>query len=211
MTISEVYQTYNIMPTLADHQYRVAAVAKILCERSPEHLPINEIISGCLLHDMGNLIKFNLDNIPEGLVIPDIEHWKKVQASMKETYGDDEHKATHTIAEELGVSPLTLDIVKYVGTRNAKEMLEQKNIPVLLATYSDFRVTPTEVTTLKERIDDLLKRYEGTVKYDGYVRDTATYFPIEAFLQESLHIESLTITPEELTSTLAELHEFVLI
>lgn len=211
MNISEIYQKYDIMPTLQDHQYRVAAVGKILCERSSENLPMPEIISACLLHDMGNLIKFNLDKIPEGLDIGNVSYWKQVQNTMKEKYGDDEHQATYTIAKEIGVSPLTLEIVKYIGTRNAGTMLEQKNIPVLLATYSDFRVTPTEITSLNQRIEDLLKRYEGTAKYEGYKKDTVVYFAIEKFLQDSLSIESIEITPEEVSTGLATLPDFILV
>lgn len=210
MTISEIYQTYDIMPTLQDHQYRVAVVAKILCERSLTPLPSNEIISACLLHDMGNLIKFDLEKIPQGLDIGDIDHWKQAQADMKEKYGNDEHQATYEIAKELDISPLTLEIIKYIGTRHALNMLEQKNTPVLLATYSDFRVTPTEVTSLKQRIEDLLRRYEGTVKYEGYKRDTMVYFTIEEFVQKTLGIESIEISPEEITSATAELRNFVL-
>ncbi len=199
------------MPTLQDHQYRVAAVAKILCERCSEKVPVPEIISACLLHDMGNLIKFDLDKIPEGLDIGDTDYWRQVQVTMKARYGDDEHQATYAIVEETGVSPLTLEIVKYIGTRNAATMLEQKNVPVLIATYSDFRVTPTEVTSLQQRIEDLLKRYEGTIKYEGYKRDTMVYFAIEEFLQDALGIENIEIKPEEVSVAMIELPNFILI
>jgi hypothetical protein len=86
-----------------------------------------------------------------------------------------------------------------------------KSVPILLATYSDFRVTPTEVTSLTRRIDDLLKRYEGTVKYEGYKRDTQVYFTIEKFLQDSLEINSLEITQEQVSETIRELHDFSLV
>lgn len=210
MTIPEIYKKYDIMPTLQEHQYRVAAVAKILCERSSINLPKTEIISSCLLHDMGNLIKFNLDKIPEGLDIGDVAYWKQIQTVMKNKYGEDEHVATYEIAKEVGVSTNILNIIKNMGASHTREMLEQKNLVVLIATYSDLRVTPTGVTSLEMRINDLLKRYEGTAKYEGYKKGAVVFYEIEELLRESLKLEDLEIKTEEISLAISQLRDFVL-
>ena len=63
--ISEIYAEYKIMPNLQMHMYRVAAVASLIYDNFNEPLNKEEIITACLLHDMGNIIT-NLVN--KGLV-----------------------------------------------------------------------------------------------------------------------------------------------
>ena len=199
------------MPTLQDHQYRVAAVAKALCERAALPLPKENIVSGCLLHDMGNIIKFDLNKIPEGLTIDNLDYWKGVQKDTVAQYGSDEHHATYRMAEELGVSPTTLEVVAHIGAKHAPQMLSERKNNVLIATYSDFRVIPTGVTTLAGRIADLLERYTDTPKYEGYKRDTAVYFSIEEYLQSTLGLEDLALDSEAIETTAQSLRDFVLV
>ncbi len=59
--ISEIYEEYKIMPNLREHQLRVAAVAAQICDNFNKPLNKKEIITACLLHDMGNIIKFKLE------------------------------------------------------------------------------------------------------------------------------------------------------
>ena len=48
------------MPNLAMHQLRVAGVAMQICESLDTNIDTNSVVKACLLHDMGNIIKFNL-------------------------------------------------------------------------------------------------------------------------------------------------------
>lgn len=198
MIISDIYAQYDIMPTLALHQLRVAAVAHIICERSRVPLPRTHIISACLLHDMGNIIKFDLDHIPQGLAIGDVGHWKEVQRRYKETYGEDEHVATLAIARCCGVSQETLRILEGIGTSYAQHAYEGHDTAVLVATYSDFRVTPTAVVSLEERITDLLARYEHTEKYAPYKKTTEVYFSIEPYLMRALGLTSVALAASDI-------------
>jgi 5'-deoxynucleotidase YfbR-like HD superfamily hydrolase len=63
--ILELYDTYKIMPQLAAHQLRVAAVAYAITQAIFEPIHDEELISACLLHDMGNILKFDLSVFPE--------------------------------------------------------------------------------------------------------------------------------------------------
>jgi len=57
------------MPSLQLHMFRVAGVASVICEnfKQPELINQDDIVSACLLHDMGNIIKFNLSLFPQFL------------------------------------------------------------------------------------------------------------------------------------------------
>ena len=69
MTILEIYEKYKIMPQLRTHMLRVAAVGKIVCDAVNEKVKQNRgefvntknVVTACLLHDMGNIIKFDLN------------------------------------------------------------------------------------------------------------------------------------------------------
>jgi hypothetical protein len=208
-TISDIYTLYKVMPTLQMHMLRVAAVADIVCERAYVELPRRDIVAACLLHDMGNIIKFNLDKIPNGLDIGDVEYWKDVQRETLKLFGDDEHVATETIASEIGVSSEVMRILRGIGTSYAAHAFEGRDTPVLVATYADFRVTPTAVVSLEERIRDLLERYAGTEKYEPYKRTTEVYYSIEPYLMSQLGVDDVSFTNEEIERVVAEMRGFM--
>ena len=78
------------MPNLREHQLRVASVAAQICDNFFEPLNKKDIVTACLLHDMGNIIKFNLNYFPELIKPEGIEYWQKVQNEYKKKYGNDE-------------------------------------------------------------------------------------------------------------------------
>ncbi len=63
--IIQIYSQYKIMPTLQQHQLRVAGVAKQICDSISEPIDKEVVVDVCLVHDMGNIIKF--DSIIESL------------------------------------------------------------------------------------------------------------------------------------------------
>lgn len=66
-TISQIYDRYQVLPALQLHMLRVAAVAQLICSSHHRALPTDHIISCCLLHDIGNILKFDLTYYPEFL------------------------------------------------------------------------------------------------------------------------------------------------
>lgn len=155
-TITDIYTKYNILPTLALHQLRVAAVAKVVLEAIG--LQDNDIISACLLHDMGNLIKFRLTDFPEFLEPEGAVYWEHKKAEMIEKYGTNEHKATVAIAKEIGVSQHCLECVDAVGFSQVID-IQQAPLSHKICNYADMRVGPYGVVTLQERFEDGRKRY----------------------------------------------------
>ncbi len=212
MKIKDAYEKYQIMPTLAQHMLRVGSVAKILTNQIKDaDFPAKEIVSACLLHDMGNIVKFDLDNVPAGLDIPDIDYWKKAQRKVQDQYGMDEHDATYQMAKDLGVSDTTLEAIANCGTANAKKVLEEKNIASMFVTYCDYHVAPTEIVTPEERLNNILVRYKDTPKYEGYLRDGRNVLEIGNFLEQKYSLNKDEVNELSVKNIALEIGEWELI
>lgn len=212
MTTTKAYEKFKIMPTLATHMLTVGAVAKIFTDTIVESdFPAKEIVSACLLHDLGNIVKFNLDKTPKGLGIPNIEYWKQEQQDIKNSYGLDEHEVTHTMAHEISVSDITLNAIDNCGSAKAQAVLKAKNVPAMFVTYCDYHVSPTGVVAIEERIEDILHRYKDTPKYEGYKRDTVNVKNIAQFLEETYSLNETSLNTTLVEETIEELKHWDLI
>lgn len=162
MTTSEVYDKYEVPQNLREHMYRVAAVGLAIVELlKPEVALDKEIITQTLLlHDIGNLIKFDLDK-DELLPVEERERLKKVQADFKAKYGNEEHVATQKIAAELGVPEKVQDILNNIGSSKVHLTIESDDWYRKVCSYADFRVAPHGIVSINERWDDVIKRYQG--------------------------------------------------
>ena len=146
------------MPNLRLHMYRVAGVASVICDNISENIDRESIIAACLLHDMGNIIKFKLDLFPTFLEPEGRDYWQNVQNEYFKKYGKDEHIATLDIAREIGVNDKVMNLLKNIGFTRAKENYESPDFDVKIAAYSDMRVEPHGVVSLEERLRDGRKR-----------------------------------------------------
>ncbi len=159
--IERIYSDYYIMPQLESHMYRVATVATLICDNIQVSVDRKSIINTCLLHDMGNIIKFDLNKFPEFNEPNGIDYWQKVKKNFIDKYGTDEHHATLEIALELGVSLRVLELLNSIGFRKSVTVYESNELEKMICLYSDMRVTPVGIVSLKERLDDLKLRYAG--------------------------------------------------
>lgn len=157
--ISEIYTIYKIPNNLREHMFRVAAVASIICDNIDIHIKKQEIITACLLHDMGNIIKFKLGYFPEFLKPEGFEYWQNVQNEYFQKYGKDEHKATIEIAKELKVSDSIIDLINSISFLGAPKNASSEDFNLKIPGYCDDRVDPFGVVPLEERLADLRKRY----------------------------------------------------
>ena len=165
MNILDIYTKYKIPPQLQVHQLRVAAVAKTICD----HLQLKPddtqtIISTCLVHDMGNIIKFNLDKFPEFLEPEGRAYWQKVKDDFIQKYGSSEHQASLTIAKEIGLNNQVLTIINAFGFPQAVENSRSTDTNLKICVYSDFRVTPHSVASLQERLVESYERNKNNPK-----------------------------------------------
>ena len=146
------------MPNLRLHMYRVAGVASVICDNISENIDRESIIAACLLHDMGNIIKFKLDLFPTFLEHEGRDYWQTVQNEYFKKYGKDEHVATLDIAREIGVNHKVMHLLKNIGFTRAKENYESPDFDGKIAAYSDMRVEPHGVVSLEHRFRDGRKR-----------------------------------------------------
>lgn len=165
-SVRDIYRDYKIMPSLAEHQFRVAGVACAIMEAfdaagNAASFHKDEVVSACLLHDMGNILKFDLPSLPEFLAPEGLAYWEAVKTEFAMKYGSDEHAATLAIAGEIGVSPRTMAYIDAVGFPNAEKTTQGASLEEKLCCYADQRVTPYGVTSIEGRFKEAARRYAG--------------------------------------------------
>ena len=175
--------------------YRVSAVAAQLFDARKEADPAlggkHDLVIACLLHDMGNIVKFDFDRLPA----PDgrSDHWKAVQNEMIERYGRNEIAATHLILEELGVASIVAPVLENTSDHEALILEESGTMLQKMACYADQRVSPKGIVSLVARLADMRKRY-------GHADDERTRALDAATVRiESALFEGLAIRPEDIT------------
>jgi len=202
------------MFSLQAHQLRVAAVAKTICEKLENSIDSKSILTACLLHDMGNILKFDLNLFPQFLEPEGLEYWQKVKQEFEEKYGSDEYKANIAIAEEFKVKPKILDLISSIGFEKIEKYFLVKNLEKMICEYADCRVAPTGIVSLDERLFDLEKRY-GSRHFgqkDKHMRQK--YYDLERqsekYIFEKIAMKPEEISEEALNDTIQELKLFKL-
>src|SRR3990167_4209416 len=148
------------MPNLQEHMLRVAAVASLICDNFNEPLPKEDIVTACLLHDMGNIIKSNLQYFPEFLEPEGLEYWQNVKNEYIKKYGNDEELAHKKIIAKLGVSEKVIALVDQISFPLCCSHKDNPDFAVKIVNYADWRVSPYGVVSYDERMDEAKKRYK---------------------------------------------------
>lgn len=205
--ILEIYKEYNIMPNLVAHQLSVAGVAMQICDALDDNVEINRdaILKACLLHDMGNIIKFKLDYFPEFLGPHGLEYWQDIQKEFIERYGNDEHVATIKIAKELGLNDRFLEILNSIGFTCALKNRDTSDFDLKIVEYADMRVGPHGVIYLHDRLKNLRIRYSenGSTLLDykkTFLIDQREIFENALFEIEKQIFSICKINPEDINS-----------
>lgn len=167
--------------------YRVTAVAEIITQNiEVPDLDPNLISKTCLLHDTGNIIKFDLENQYELIGEPEDkkEYWNQIRSEYRLKYKNDEEYATEKIAEEIGASKAIQSLIKKLHESDQVDVLASTNFNLKICKYADMRVGPWGVTSIKERWDDITKRYKNAN------HDLSNAIKNERMKNVSLEIES---------------------
>ena len=191
---------------------RVASLGKCISENFNHHVEKNIIITVLLLHDMGNIIKFNLKSMhffdPSE---QDREYWKAQQLSMIQKYGNDEFKATYQITKELTKNKRVLFILKNMKYSNIKNVLKGADDELKICAYSDYRVGPYGYISLSDRFKDLDERYSNFYKKHKDGKEiNAAYFELEKDLQKETAVDLLKLPTEQLENQTPSLKTFAL-
>jgi hypothetical protein len=169
MDILSIYTRYKIPKNLQLHMLHVASVASYIYQYSKQKQKNKSVISALLLHDLGNLIKFDLSS---GVALfdkseQDLAYWLRVQKGLFEKYGNDEHKATIAMAKEIGASKDTLEFISLVGISDISTVLNSSSIDEKITVYSDFRIGPKGIISVRKRFSDIIERYGNRENFQG--------------------------------------------
>ncbi len=202
MTIADVYAKYQIMPSLQLHMLRVAGVAEWIVERLGASHPIwpdrENIVKTCLLHDLGNIAKFDLEYFPEFLQPEGLAYWQKVKAATVAKYGSNAHQATVKMVGELAVESRIVELIDAVSFDRAQTNYLGTDFAAKICAYADMRVAPEGVTSLEERLADGFKRYEQRGAGAEFSRTMGGYIKqIERQLEEMGGFEAGEVVVDE--------------
>ncbi len=185
------------MPNLRLHQLRVAAVAEVILDSLT--IPINkkDVLTACLLHDMGNIIKFHLNYFPEFNQPEGLNYWQTVQSEYLNKYGPDEHLATVLIARELPVCANIVELIDSVEPSLIEQNRLTEDFRKKICIYADNRVSPYKIVSILERNKEALERY----------KDHPHSFNKESGICFNQHLEEIerqifaisTLRPEQIT------------
>lgn len=160
-TILEIYQEYKIMPQLQEHQLRVAGAASLICQNFAGQIDAESIVKACLLHDMGNIVKFDLLLFPEFVREKGLSYWQGVKSEFAAKYGVTSHQATAAILREMGIGKRVRELVDAIGFSQATPNAESADFDKKICAYSDMRVGPFGIISLEQRFVDLRARYQN--------------------------------------------------
>jgi hypothetical protein len=207
MKIRDLYQEFEIMPQLETHMLRVAGVGQMVAKNWAVPCDTEFITNLCLVHDLGNIVKFDLSekfNQNKFGMIENIGKWREVQKKYIQKYGENAQTATINILTEAKleqyVEPLIKEEELYFAEAVPTE-LDQANLASVILMYADCRVTPGGVCSYRERIDDLRERYGG-VKTETWYDWTYSF---EKWMQENTKIDLNSITEEAVKPLFDEL------
>lgn len=182
MKLKEIYSKFNTPPNLQQHMLRVAGVCKLLLDQLEEHIVGKEdILTAALLHDLGNIIKFDFEKYPDvGDSKHDTSYWLAVKSEFVAKYGANEHHGTLSMLRELGVNPNVIAIVDGADWPNILKDNRLNDNTLLI--YADMRVSPNSVVDLEVRLDDLIERDRAKgrpIELNGQIKPKALQLEAE--------------------------------
>jgi hypothetical protein len=195
-TLQDIYNKYYIFPNLQEHMLRVAGVARIICENIDADIDTESVVTACLLHDMGNIIKYDLGKtwiVDDRL---DMNEMLEVQKQFRDKYGMDEHAAHMDIGREIGISGRVLELMDAIDFSRTCQFLEEGDMEKLICKYADTRVAPDGVATMQERLDEGSRRYQ-TQNNPERPKIVSCFQEIEKKIFEKLSFEPDFITEEK--------------
>lgn len=196
MTIVEIYKILNNPPNLQEHQIRTARVSLYIANYwQGEPIDKELLLSVALLHDVGNIVKFDIEKYPHflGKEQERAEYWKSIQKEMVAKYGTDDHRVTKQMLTELGVSEEIVNTIYAMSYPNAPEIVSSDNWILKILLYSDLRVSPTGIISIRERLDDVHSRLE---KYKNRQDLYESGIALENQIQEHIAGKAEDITDE---------------
>ena len=193
MHVIQIYQQYQIPQNLQLHMLRVAAVGKIVCDHiTSQAIDPDLIIKTLLLHDMGNIIKFNFNNT--SMFSPEdrekIEVYRATQTEFMRKYGSDADKVTLQIIKEISADDRVARLCEASHGERAHMFVDGEFWQEKICYYADMRIGLHGILSVDERFEDLKRRYPHERKeleqYHKACKIIETR--IQAICEQDLHV-----------------------
>jgi hypothetical protein len=207
MNIIEIYNKYHLPENLQMHMLRVASCSNLIMDNWNEIIINREaIIRASLLHDMGNMAKISDNEIED-------EKFRKIRKEYIDKYGRDSHKINLVIATEEGLKDYEVDIIDRKSSKRSEETLNSERYDVKILLYADQRVAPYGVTSLRERLEEVKKRYKNIVSSVWSNEEKANHLidcslGIEKQIMEHCSISPEAINDESIKKYMEKLKEY---
>ncbi len=189
MKVQDVYEKYGTPLNLRQHMLLVAGIVRLLQQSwTGRKVDWDTVITAALLHDLGNVVKFDLEKHP-GLLGPEqsrIQYWRKVKKATIEKYGSNDHIVTDKMLKEINVSERVRQLILEKSFGNSIHLRSSSDIEAKLLLYCDLRVLPSGVGSLKERLDDIAKRLTTYSERPDFDQLVAACYDIEGEIVESV-------------------------
>lgn len=196
MKTSEIYFKYKTTPNLQSHMLRVAGLAKLIVDNLNEAVTVdkNAVIQASLFHDIAKILSFKTVSGVEA----------EIQNEYKEKYGDNEHIAANTIVAEIPLSSHAQEIIHSNNTKpfldKIRNIMNSDNYEMKILKYSDSRIAPEGLVTLKGRWDELIQRNPEKKDNTENAEANEIMTTIEKQIQDKCKIDLLAITQKQIDS-----------
>ena len=203
MNINEIYQQFSIPQNLQEHMFRVFGVVSVIENNwTGEKLDWGILKKLTLLHDLGNIVKFNLKE--------DEMYLKETQKAIIKKYGSDDHIATGKMVSELGFDSEAVKIIQSKSFGNSVEITNSNNYLLKILYYADMRVLPTGVGTLEDRLSDIRNRMPKYTTRPDFEDLINACREVEKQLQEKVSIPLVNINDDLVNIHLSKALKFEL-
>ena len=202
------------MPYLQEHLLGVAGTASSICNNFNK--PINKqlILSVSLLHDIGNIVKehieYNVKFYPNYFNSENTLKWERIKKEFIDKYGSNDYIATYTILKELSIPDNVYNLIQSLEFAKAPITTEGTNTELKICLYSDARVSPHGVVSLKDRLSEVKERYMRNkgISEEKFNQISESLFQIEGQIFAHCKIKPEDITDEKIEPLIISLRNF---
>jgi hypothetical protein len=191
------------------HMFRAAAAGEMVIDNwfGPK-INGNDIIAALLLHDLGNIVKMDVEDengvsaklLKEHNDKP-MDFWREKKKEMIKKYSENDHDATNKMIEELDVPKE----VKFIVTKGIfldnDFTLASDNWELKIKAISDQRIGPWGVLSLKERFEDVKIRYLKRTSGSSINHPKAQEYINCAFKLQEQVFANCKIKPEDINDS----------
>lgn len=216
MFVSQLYQQYPVPLNLAEHMFWVAGVGTWIAQHFQSKIDQKLITKSLLLHDLANLIKFDLAKFSYFLKPEDhdLQYWQAQQQVMIARYGDREHLALLALLKELNVDAKTYQLLDQLSIYNLPAIVEGTDFPLKICLYADYRVAPAGLVSLETRLADLKNRYHqrepNLASQKKAAKNLTLLKQLETQIETNLDLSLTKMTQEQVFNLLKKLKDFEL-